>query len=302
MGANSSHEPDVLPIQSPLHLKRALPAHTPLLIFGDSWAEDNTELTSGPLAGVQGWPGQLAEKLRLQVEGNFARGQAASSSLMQQLEAAKASLEGRDIWSKCLVILHSGGNDFIGAEKNYNPFAPGNNWIPHVTFGFRKKAVEVLTNLQTFLKALAELGCEQFLVSDLPFTSVVPALQMARLARVNKRGRWMSQQMESMLQDVRESSAEKGKDVQIGHVREAELLNCLVGPFGNICARCGLFVTDLFHPSTDLHGRMAEAIAATVTVERSKKDGKDIYSGESCDELINRSPAKAQSASSFSIC
>ena len=25
---------------------------------------------------------------------------------------------------------HHWGNDFIGAEKNYNPFAPGNNWIP----------------------------------------------------------------------------------------------------------------------------------------------------------------------------
>eukprot|EP00913_Durusdinium_trenchii_P031500 g29492.t2 len=97
-----------------------------------------------------------------------------------------------------------GRNDFIGAEKNYNPFAQGNFWIPHVTFGFRKKALEVLSNLEAFLKALADLGCQNFLVSDLPFTSVVPALQMARLARVNKRGRWMSQEMEKMLKDIRD--------------------------------------------------------------------------------------------------
>jgi len=254
----------------------------------------------GPLAGVKGWPSQLAEQLRLRVEGNFARGQAASSSLMQQLEAAKESLKGRDIWSKCLVVLHSGGNDFIGAEKNYNPFAPGNNWIPHVTFGFRKKASEVLTNLETFLKALAELGCTQFLVSDLPFTSVVPALQMARLARVNKRGRWMSQQMEMMLKDMREASTAKGREIQIGHIREAELLNLLVRPFGNICSRCGLFVSDLFHPSTELHGHMAEVIAKTVKVQHSSdKDYKEIAAGES-NELANQSPAKAQSSSSVS--
>mmetsp|Transcript_79345 Transcript_79345/g.97039 ORF Transcript_79345/g.97039 Transcript_79345/m.97039 type:complete len:301 (-) Transcript_79345:257-1159(-) len=300
MGANSSHAPDVLQVQSPLQLKRTLPAHTPLLIFGDSWAEDNSELTSGPLAGVKGWPGQLADHLQLSVEGNFARGQAASSSLMQQLEAAKASLEGRDVWGKCLVVLHSGGNDFIGAEKNYNPFAPGNFWIPHVTFGFRKKALEVLTNLEAFLTALVELGCRQFLVSDLPFTSVVPALQIARLARVNKRGQWISKQMEMMLQDMQAASAARGQDIQIGHVREAELLNCLVRPLGNLCARCGLFVTDLFHPSTDLHGRMAQAIATTVNVERSKKD-KEVE-GEICDELNNQSPAKAVSASSLSTC
>ncbi|CAJ1376230.1 unnamed protein product [Effrenium voratum] len=41
-------------------------------------------------------------------------------------------------------MLVTRGNDFIGAEKKYNPFAKDNFWIPHCTWGFKKKALEVL--------------------------------------------------------------------------------------------------------------------------------------------------------------
>merc|ERR1719215_1436460 len=109
-----------------------------VIIFGDSWAEDNTHVKEGLFQGVRGWPTHLAASMDTTIIGNFAVGQSESKSLFQQLQRATKVL-GKDAeWSQYVVMLHSGGNDFIGAEKGYNPFAAGNFWIPHCTWGFKR--------------------------------------------------------------------------------------------------------------------------------------------------------------------
>ena len=41
-----------------------------------------------------------------------------------------------------------GGNDFIGAQKNYNPCARGNCWPWFITFGYRRKMDCVAEHIQ----------------------------------------------------------------------------------------------------------------------------------------------------------
>lgn len=242
---------------------RALPAGSRVLIFGDSWAEDNLQ-SEGIFAGVQGWPIHLAGLLQLPIAGNFARGQSESSSLRKQLEVATQALGGELPWSQFIVVLHSGGNDFIGAEKDYNPFAQDNFWLAHCTWGFQKKAREVLGNLRTFLEALRCLGCRRFLVSDLPFTSAIPALAVAQLARVNKRGHLVNGNLGEMLHDFRASHGTDKGDLDVVRVPEVEVVNSLVVAAGR-SAR-SLFLRDHFHPTQDTHHKLAQAIACRLSV------------------------------------
>ncbi|CAJ1376231.1 unnamed protein product [Effrenium voratum] len=110
--------------------------------------------------------------------------------------------------------------------------------------------------------------------------------------------------MEKMLkefQDVRSSLQAKGLEVEVGHVREPEILNCLVGSTFGCCFSCNLFVSDLFHPNQELHGHIAEAVASLLKVERCSDQAckKVGYAGETCFELNNtQSPEKAQSTAS----
>eukprot|EP00931_Biecheleriopsis_adriatica_P066203 TRINITY_DN40602_c0_g1_i1.p1 TRINITY_DN40602_c0_g1~~TRINITY_DN40602_c0_g1_i1.p1 ORF type:complete len:312 (+),score=68.42 TRINITY_DN40602_c0_g1_i1:61-936(+) len=231
-------------------------------IFGDSWAEDNSHVSSGVFAGVQGWPVHLAKAINLPVAGNFAKGQSASSSLLAQLEAAETQLNNDpDLqWPDLLIVLHSGGNDFIGAERNYNPFAKDNFWLPHCMWGFRKKAEEVFLNLRNFLEILYKLGCRKFLVSDLPFTSAVPVLSIARLARVDKRGRWLSRRIREMVEDFNACCAAAGEPCTAAFISEVEALNDLAATSGGCAgsASVSLFLVDAFHPSHETHRRLAE--------------------------------------------
>lgn len=237
-------------------------------VFGDSWAEDNAGASSGMFAGVQGWPMHLARMLDLPVAGNFARGQSESASLPKQLEVADQQISVKDTphWSDLLVVLHSGGNDFIGAEKNYNPFARNNFWLAHCTWGFHKKAEEVVTNLHNMLLSLYARGCRRFLVSDLPFTSAVPALVVARMASVNQRGDWMSNRIREMLAEFSASCASAGAACSVVLVSEIAALNRLAG----ISAGCAgsasakLFLRDAFHPTDETHRRLAEEHAAVL--------------------------------------
>eukprot|EP00440_Ansanella_granifera_P050256 gb/GFBE01054473.1/.p1 GENE.gb/GFBE01054473.1/~~gb/GFBE01054473.1/.p1 ORF type:complete len:326 (+),score=53.15 gb/GFBE01054473.1/:1-978(+) len=272
-------------------LPSVLPASTPVLIFGDSWAEDNGEVASGILAGVQGWPVQLARQLGLPVAGNFSRGQSSSSSLPQQLEEAVAVLGNSYAWNRSLVVLHSGGNDFIGAERNYNPFAADNFWIAHCTWGFHRKAREVLANLRSFIQALLCLGCRRFLVSELPFTTAVPALWVARAVGVNRRGEWLHNEMDRMLQDLQRTTVACGAGCapEIARVPEVEILNTFVGANGGCCCTVQrLFRQDLFHPSHELHGFLAEAVASMLKLEPRRIEAPDELPEHSADKGFTR--------------
>merc|ERR1712032_582255 len=157
-----------------------------------------------------------------------------------------------------------GSNDFIGAEGNYNPLKRNNFWLAHCTFGFRRKAEEVVTNLWEFLETLHCMGCRWFLVADLPFTSSIPALGVARVAHVNKRGCWLSEQIENMLVEFRARHAGGDDAVNAARIPERIALNRIVEerlatPGGR--AR-DLFLKDWFHPTNDMHEMLAESIAA----------------------------------------
>lgn len=232
-------------------------------IFGDSWAEDNAHVSSGLFAGVQGWPMHLANAIDIPVAGNFAKGQSSSSSLLKQLEVADTELSTDPAlqWSDLLVVLHSGGNDFIGAEKNYNPFAQDNFWLPHCMWGFRKKAEEMLLNLRNFLDVLHRRGCRKFLVSDLPFTSAVPVLTVARVARVNKRGQWLTKRIREMVTEFSASCSEADGPCTVAFVSEVQALNSLAALSGGCAgiAPVSLFLKDAFHPTDEMHRRLAEA-------------------------------------------
>lgn len=268
----------------PALLQGVLAAQTPVLIFGDSWAEDNADLMSGVLAGSQGWPVQLAHKLEFPVVGNFSKGQSSSSSLPAQLQQAKTAFGEGPVWRRSLVIVHSGGNDFIGAEKNYNPFTADNFWIPHCTWGFKKKAMEVICNLTSFVRQVAALGCNKFLVSELPFTSAVPALWIARLVGVNERGQWMHRQMLQMLEDlqVSYSSEDNAAGVDVGLVPEVEIINSILGDSaGRCCCCCGnkrFFRQDLFHPSNELHAYVADAVVGMLKLEGNMRPDQEAAS------------------------
>ncbi|CAE8686661.1 unnamed protein product [Polarella glacialis] len=278
-------------------LQGQLPAGTPVVIFGDSWAEDHSASSEGVLAGVQGWPVQLARQLGLPVVGNFARGQSSTASLQDQLQTATAESalgHSAETWGRCLVVLHSGGNDFIGAEKKYNPFAPGNFWIQHCTWGFKSKAREVISNLKFFIQSLMDLGCQRILVSEPPFTSSVPALCIAQMVGINRRGRWVREQLELMLQELRASGA---AGVEIARVPEVELLDFWVSRVGKRGCVGRLFRRDLFHPSQELHGYLAQAVACML--QRPADFAASI--GSSGQTLLNRASCSKDSGDKPSL-
>mmetsp|Transcript_23392 Transcript_23392/g.59789 ORF Transcript_23392/g.59789 Transcript_23392/m.59789 type:complete len:276 (-) Transcript_23392:394-1221(-) len=233
-----------------------------VVIFGDSWAEDSSKVDTGLFAGVSGWPVHLARKLRLPIVGNFAVGQSESRSLTHQLRTAVHQLGRQATWSEYLVILHCGGNDFIGAERGYNPLKKDNFWLAHCTYGFKKKAEEVMQNLRTFLDALHAHGCRNFLVSELPFTTAVPVLNVARLAFVNRRGRWLAERLAGMLQDFEEAYNDNSNDsgpgsvVRAVQVPEVSVLRCCVKSTSRR-SRSELFLRDMFHPTDDFHRLLA---------------------------------------------
>jgi len=214
-------------------------------------------------AGVTGWPKQLADILGLPVAGNFAKGQSETRSLMKQLERAVKELGPKPDWENLLVILHTGGNDFIGAEKNYNPFAKHNFWIKHCTWGFQKKKREVIQNIWEFIGTIHDLGCCRFLVSHLPFTSKVPALRLAKVVCVDTNGHKINSQLDEMLTCFSEKRRAK---LDMACVPEAENLNTIVSscPERRKARTKRLFLRDRFHPSQELHRQLAEAVAARI--------------------------------------
>jgi len=245
-----------------------------VVIFGDSWAEDQGKTTTGLFAGVQGWPVHLAGMMRLPVAGNFARGRSETPSLTGQLSAAKAALgTSRAEWEKLVVILHAGGNDFIGAEKHYNPFAINNFWLAHCTWGFTKKATEVVGNLKRFLDELCVLGARCFIVSDMPFSSAVPILTLAKVGHIDRRGRWLSQCMHDMLSQFEAQNASDGQLLHVVRVPEVHVLNLLKALSASHKPGAA-FLKDRFHPTQEMHSRIAEVIACHLQQTAEQADGQ----------------------------
>mmetsp|Transcript_42540 Transcript_42540/g.77247 ORF Transcript_42540/g.77247 Transcript_42540/m.77247 type:complete len:299 (+) Transcript_42540:64-960(+) len=242
-----------------------------VVIFGDSWAEDQSETTTGLFAGVQGWPVHLAGMMKLPVAGNFAKGRSETPSLAGQLSAAKAALgTSPALWEKLVVILHAGGNDFIGAEKHYNPFATGNFWFAHCTWGFTKKATEVIENLKSFLEELCTLGARCFIVSDMPFSSAVPILTLAKVGHVDRRGRWLSHRMHDMLSRFEAERADGGRLLHVVRIPEVHILT-LLKTLSASRKPGAAFLKDRFHPTQEMHARMAEVIACHLQQTRPEE-------------------------------
>merc|ERR1712032_1047780 len=117
-----------------------------------------------------------------------------------------------------VVIVHSGGNDFIGAELGYNPFKTGNNWVPRILWRFPKALRATLHNLAQFLDCLVAEGFSRFLVCDIPATPTLPVMQLARLASIRSKCCVGIKGLDRMLADFRERHSSAG--VQIARVPE----------------------------------------------------------------------------------
>jgi hypothetical protein len=228
------------------------------VLFGDSWFD--AELTTD----YRPWPVQLAEKLKLPVY-SYATHQSQSSSLGTQLERARAEVP-KEQRPNLLCLIHTGGNDFIGAEKNYNPFARRNCWPWWITGGFARRIRGVLANIEDLIDNLVDAGFRSFGVADLPFTSSIPALWIAILVRINHRGRRTDRALDELAERVQGRHAgvtctrfntKAVLDREVVARRRSCLRSCLL-------ARCcrqrrdPLFLGDLFHPSNFLHAQMAE--------------------------------------------
>jgi hypothetical protein len=228
------------------------------VLFGDSWFDP------GIAANYRPWPVQLAEKLKLPVY-SYACHQSQSSSLGSQLERACAEVP-KEQRPNLLCLIHTGGNDFIGAEKNYNPFARRNCWPWWITGGFNRRLKGVLGNIETHIDELVAAGFRSFGVADIPFTSSIPVLWIAVLVRINYRGRRADRDLDELAERVQARhggvmctrfNTRSVLEREVTERRRSRLRSCLR-------ARCcrqrrePLFLGDSFHPSNYLHGQMAE--------------------------------------------
>merc|ERR1719359_1248891 len=130
-----------------------------LVLFGDSWFDEDFQ------PGYRPWPVLVAGKLKIPVY-NCARHASESTCLRRQLARAEEVVprQGRE---QMMCLVHVGGNDFIGAQKNYNPFARGNCWPWFITGGFRRKLDRVAEHIQVMLEALFAAGFRRFGVADI---------------------------------------------------------------------------------------------------------------------------------------
>ena len=228
------------------------------VLFGDSWFDSKFKTDYRP------WPVQLAETLKLPVY-SYATHQSQSSSLGTQLERARAEVP-KEQRPNLLCLIHTGGNDFIGSEKNYNPFARRNCWPWWITGGFARRIRGVLANIEDLIDNLVDAGFRSFGVADLPFTSSIPALWIAILVRINHRGRRSDRALDELAERVQARhdgvtctrfNTKAVLDREVVERQRSRLRSCLR-------ARCRrqrrdpLFLGDLFHPSNFLHGQMAE--------------------------------------------
>jgi len=235
------------------------------LIFGDSLAEDQSHVTSGKYTSYRPWPARVPARLGLRLAGNFAKKKTESKSLMRQLNLAREVLRDSVMEQRAqtVVIVHSGGNDFIGAELGYNPFKAGNNWLARLLCSFPAALRTILTNISDFLDCLVADGYRRFFVCDIPATSAIPVLQIARLAGIDAKGRMAAQGLDDMLEDFRERH--KPVAVRAARVPEVQLLEDVFAEEANahgwLAAARSLFLADFFHPSNTCHARLVDRFA-----------------------------------------
>lgn len=279
-------------VLAPSPLKNTMEHSKEVLIFGDSLAEDRSHVTAGRYKGYQPWPARIPERLGMRLAGNFAKGKSESKSLMAQLNVARKTLQNNTMEQRAqtTVIVHSGGNDFIGAELGYNPFKAGNNWLPRMLWSFADASQNAFQNISDFLDCLVADGYRRFLVCDIPATSAVPVLQIARLASIDAKGRMASKWLDDMLAEF--CQRHKCVAVRAARVPEVQFLEDIFAEEallnGWLAAARSLFLVDFFHPSNTCHARVVERVAEMLCPAEDDIvcDGDDDTATRPCQDSV----------------